>query len=267
MLELSQNRSAVTPQARTAKSQPRKLMLALALLLIALVAVLINDRQFWFGAEQATIVSDLPETRPASQASAPAAAAAPAGTKNQGAHAKKSAAATTTESPAPAEAPIVATNRMPLPPLDVEVVGGQHAHAAANSAKIQLATPAQSVPSFPAATNAAEREPVAAPQAAFHATYPVLAQHMNVQGSVVLQAVIGADGVIENLKVMSGPGILATAAQQAVREWHFKPIYQHGQAVESKATITVNFTIKVADSSATTTLAETQAANTLVITR
>ena len=81
------------------------------------------------------------------------------------------------------------------------------------------------------------------------ASYPLLAQHMNVQGSVVLQALIGADGVIQNLHVLSGPAILASAAEQAVREWRFKPIVQNGQAVESKAKITVNFTIKVADSS------------------
>jgi protein TonB len=64
-----------------------------------------------------------------------------------------------------------------------------------------------------------------------------------------LQAVISADGVIQNLHVLSGPAILAAAAQQAVREWRFKPLLQNGQPVESKAKITVNFTIKVADSS------------------
>ena len=94
------------------------------------------------------------------------------------------------------------------------------------------------------------------PQTEIHATYPVLAQHMNVQGSVVLEAVIGTDGMIENVRVLSGPAILSTAAQQAVREWRFKPIYQHGQAVESKARITVNFTIKVGDSLPSSTLAQ-----------
>jgi len=67
---------------------------------------------------------------------------------------------------------------------------------------------------------------------------------------------IAADGTIQNLRVMSGPAILSNAAQQAVREWRFKPVYQNGQAVETRATITVNFTIRVGDSSANTTLAE-----------
>ena len=73
--------------------------------------------------------------------------------------------------------------------------------------------------------------------------------------------------MVENLRVLSGPAILASAAQQAVREWRFKPIVQNGQAVESKATITVNFTIKIADNSAKTTLAESRAAESLIITR
>ncbi len=90
---------------------------------------------------------------------------------------------------------------------------------------------------------------------------------MNVQGSVVLQALINADGIIKNIQVLKGPAILARAAEQAVREWKFKPIVQHGQAVESKATITVNFTIKVADNSAETTVAEMQAADRLIISR
>jgi protein TonB len=87
-------------------------------------------------------------------------------------------------------------------------------------------------------------------------SYPALAQHMNVQGSVVLQALIGADGRVQNLRVTSGPQILAAAAQQAVREWQFKPVYQNGQPVETRATITVNFTIKVNDSIANTSLAQ-----------
>jgi protein TonB len=132
--------------------------------------------------------------------------------------------------------------------------------------------PAEVAPSAPA-TEAAERERLSAGSVSTAAvqtpdvTYPPLTQHMNVQGSVVLQALIGVDGIIENLRVVSGPAILATAAQQAVREWRFKPIYQNGQAVETKAKITVNFTIKVADGSEKTTLAESRNDSLLILTR
>jgi hypothetical protein len=66
---------------------------------------------------------------------------------------------------------------------------------------------------------------------------------------------------------VSGPAILASAAQQAVREWRFKPVLQNGQAVETKARITVNFSIKIADGTANTTLAESRASDHLIITR
>ncbi|MFY9910969.1 MAG: energy transducer TonB, partial [Candidatus Sulfotelmatobacter sp.] len=69
------------------------------------------------------------------------------------------------------------------------------------------------------------------------------------QGSVVLEAVIGSDGVVEGLRVISGPSILTSAAQQAVRQWRFKPYLQNGRPVETKCTVTVNFSIRVSDTS------------------
>jgi protein TonB len=73
--------------------------------------------------------------------------------------------------------------------------------------------------------------------------YPLLARQMKVQGAVVLQALISREGAIQELQVVSGPGILATAAREAVNKWRFKPFYQHGNPVETEARITVNFTI------------------------
>jgi protein TonB len=68
---------------------------------------------------------------------------------------------------------------------------------------------------------------------------------MKVQGSVLLQAFIGVDGVVRDLRVLSGPPILASAAREAARGWRFRPYLQHGQPVETQATIAVNFTINV----------------------
>jgi protein TonB len=140
-------------------------------------------------------------------------------------------------------------------------------HPRSNTTNVQVSKPIVPAASQPApvagiTTNAAPHERLAE---AIQPSYPALAQHMNVQGSVMLQALIGADGRVQNLHVMSGPAILATAAQQAVREWQFKPVYQNGQAVETRATITVNFTIKVNDSIANTSVARNDDA--LVISR
>lgn len=254
----------MSPEARTAVQQPRKLVLALVLLVVALIAVLIKDRDFWFGAEQATIESDMPASQPAAQKTTPS--ATPARTVPLPAKKQVPAPKTAVEQKAP-EAP-VAVNRTVLPPLDVEVIAGD-AHKklrpGTRITHVEIPNPGIQAESEGPETNAAERAPLIQPTEAQN--YPLLAQHMNVQGSVVLQALIGADGIIENLKVVSGPSILAAAAQQAVREWKFKPIVQHGQAVESKAQITVNFSIKVADNSAKTTLAESRISDALIITR
>jgi protein TonB len=73
--------------------------------------------------------------------------------------------------------------------------------------------------------------------------YPLLAREMKVQGAVSLRALISREGTIQDLQILSGPGILAAAAREAVKQWHFKPYLQDGQAVETQARITVNFTI------------------------
>ena len=265
MLELSSRRTA-TPHAPVAVgSQTRRLLLALVLLLAALAAVLIKDRDFWFGDGSAAIEPYTPETSAAMQA--PVNSAKP----NQPVQVptpKKQATPATGPHGIPEGAPATTANRTVLPPLDVEVVAGsKHSRLRPgnNATKLEIATPAtKSAPQMETATNAAQHEAIAD---ATKPAYPPLAQHMNVQGSVVLQALIGADGIIENLRVMSGPAILAAAAQQAVREWRFKPIVQNGQAVESKATITVNFTIKVADNSTNATIAESRPEQILVLTR
>jgi TonB family protein len=270
MLELSQKRNMTAAPARKG-SQPRKLMLALVLLLVALVAILIKDRQFWFGSEEAVIESDLPAAQPTpatAAQSAPVTNAAPAATSAP-AHAAKNPVATakTSSQPAVPETPAVTATRTVLPPLDVEVIAGDNHHTVrprSNVTKVQVAKVPGIQPEAPAASitsKAATHEVVTAaathlPQTEIPATYPVLAQHMNVQGSVVLEALIGTDGMIETVRVLRGPAIWSSAAQQAVREWKFKPIYQHGQAVESKATITVNFTIRVGDSLPSSTLAQ-----------
>jgi len=72
---------------------------------------------------------------------------------------------------------------------------------------------------------------------------PLLAKQQTMEGSVVLVARIDKDGNIQNLQAISGPEILFDAAREAVKQWHFKPYYQSGQAVETEAQITVKFAI------------------------
>jgi periplasmic protein TonB len=74
-------------------------------------------------------------------------------------------------------------------------------------------------------------------------SYPALARQARIQGGVVLQAVIGKDGSIQNLRAVSGHPMLTPAAIDAVKQWRYKPYYLNGEPVEVDTQITVNFTL------------------------
>jgi TonB family protein len=81
---------------------------------------------------------------------------------------------------------------------------------------------------------------------AFHQprpNYPDDARERGITGAVVLRAVIGADGRIKDLQVVSGNPALADAAMRAVRKWRYKPYSLDGKPVEVETQITVNFTL------------------------
>jgi protein TonB len=71
--------------------------------------------------------------------------------------------------------------------------------------------------------------------------YPPAARIARIEGSVVLQAVIGKEGEIENLHVISGHPLLAPAALDAVRRWRYRPYFLNGEPVEVETKIVVNF--------------------------
>jgi len=72
-------------------------------------------------------------------------------------------------------------------------------------------------------------------------SYPEQALKAGLQGAVVLQAWIGADGSIRDLKLMDGSLLLGQAAVKAVRQWRYKPYLRNGVAVEAQTYVTVNF--------------------------
>jgi TonB family protein len=74
--------------------------------------------------------------------------------------------------------------------------------------------------------------------------YPLSAQQKRVQGTVVLEAVIGATGCTTDVKVIRGIPALNLAALQAVWRWRFAPTLVDGQAMRVRATLTVNFSLE-----------------------
>lgn len=71
--------------------------------------------------------------------------------------------------------------------------------------------------------------------------YPELARIARSEGTVVLQAIIGKDGSIQDLKVLSGPPLLTRAAFDAVKTWRYQPTLLNDQAVEVLTEIDVIF--------------------------
>jgi periplasmic protein TonB len=71
--------------------------------------------------------------------------------------------------------------------------------------------------------------------------YPQIAKIVHIEGTVELSAVIGADGRVRDLSVVSGHPLLRRAAIDAVRQWIYKPPVLNGESVEIVAPISVIF--------------------------
>ncbi len=71
--------------------------------------------------------------------------------------------------------------------------------------------------------------------------YPPLARVAHVSGKVELSGVLGVDGRIHEVRVVSGHPLLVKAAVDAVMQWIYRPTTLNGVAVEVEAPIIVNF--------------------------
>jgi TonB family protein len=221
------------PVSQDTETQRKRMLIALGILLVALAAVVLKDWDFWFppGAE---VEDAAVRSNRKSKSTAPVATSTPATPTREHKPAKPAAPAAATTAP-----PAVTAERTVLPPLQVEVVAGnRHINMPAKSNAIHLDVGSGATSSASGASAPAPTVTVSVPP-----DYPLLARQMKVQGAVSLQALISREGTIQELQILSGPGILAAAAREAVKQWHFKPYLQNGQPVETQARITVNFTI------------------------
>jgi len=60
---------------------------------------------------------------------------------------------------------------------------------------------------------------------------------------VVLHAIIGTDGLVKDLQVISGNAMLTGEAVRTVKGWRYHPLELNGQAMEVDTQITVKFTL------------------------
>ena len=73
--------------------------------------------------------------------------------------------------------------------------------------------------------------------------YPADAKKARIQGTVVLDAVIGKDGKVEHLSVVSGHAELQQSALDAVRQWEYHPFLLNGDPVVVETTVNVIYTL------------------------
>ena len=74
--------------------------------------------------------------------------------------------------------------------------------------------------------------------------YPPLALKNGIQGNVVLDGIIGIDGMIHNINVVSGHILLRQSAIDAIEQWKYEPATLNGEPIEVNTTITVKFVLK-----------------------
>jgi TonB family protein len=73
--------------------------------------------------------------------------------------------------------------------------------------------------------------------------YPQIAKTAHVQGTVLLHAIIGKDGSVEELQFISGPPLLMRAAMDAVRQWQYSSTLLKGEPVRVETQIQVIFAL------------------------
>ena len=74
-------------------------------------------------------------------------------------------------------------------------------------------------------------------------SYPPLARQTRISGTVKLHAIIGKDGTVQQLQVVSGHPLLVQSALDAVRQWRYQPTLLNGDPVEVDTEIDVIFSL------------------------
>lgn len=74
-----------------------------------------------------------------------------------------------------------------------------------------------------------------------HPAYPEIARAARIEGRVRLQIVVGRDGSVEDIKILSGHPLLAQVAVDAVRQWRYEPFLVNEKPVPVVSSVDVEF--------------------------
>lgn len=75
--------------------------------------------------------------------------------------------------------------------------------------------------------------------------YPEAARRAHMEGFVILEAIITANGAVEEIRILkSANPLLDASAERAVRQWRYRPATLNGRAVRVYLTVTVTFGLR-----------------------
>jgi len=74
--------------------------------------------------------------------------------------------------------------------------------------------------------------------------YPNIARIAKIQGTVVVEIIVGVDGIPVSAKAIEGPAQLRAYAENYARSWRFEPAMQNGQPVQAKFKLTMPFKLQ-----------------------
>jgi TonB family protein len=81
------------------------------------------------------------------------------------------------------------------------------------------------------------------PVATSEAIYPPAAKEQKLQGKVAGMILVSETGGVESVRFFKGDAILAAAAEQAAKQWKFKPVTKDSRPVPVIAGVTFNFVL------------------------
>jgi len=74
--------------------------------------------------------------------------------------------------------------------------------------------------------------------------YPAEAREKGIEGTVKLKVIVGKDGSVTVLSVVTGDPLLSPAAIEAVQQWRYEPWQLNGQPIDMDTTIDLVFSLK-----------------------
>jgi periplasmic protein TonB len=195
------------------------------------------------GAQQPPTADASPDAQPVpapAPTNAPAAGSAPVPAEDSASHPQLQDAAETQVSSAPPH-PVA----VPLPPV-VHLQETNPPDPAAGRTGVIIP---DSLKNAPSTSPASSLEPPLISEEASRAlilkkvdpSYPPQAIAQHLEGDVILQAYVGQDGSVRDLKLVRGYFLLGRAAFDAVRQWRFKPYSQNGKVVDFQTFVTISF--------------------------